>query len=144
MNRALGHALVRSQGKPLKFVSNTWESVNRSRPVLPSQACVPAGGAIAQGTGGLVHSEARPGSDTRPTPPDCKAQASWGKWEDRDCGLVIPRRQELTRTQDSRTTMGAGSSRTISPGQPSIGRAFGGTPWRIWIGTHTHTHCIEN
>lgn len=82
--------------------------------MLPSPACVPAGGAIAQGTGGLVHSEARPGSDTRPTPPDCKAQASQGEREDRDRGSVTPRRQELTRTQDSGTTMGAGPSRTIS------------------------------
>ena len=38
--------------------------------------------------------------------------------------------------------MGAGSTRTISPGQPSIGRAFGGRSWSLWIGTHTHTHTL--
>ena len=76
MNRALGHALGLSSAEATNFARSAWERVDRAGLLLNLGG--PAGGASAQGPGGLVLPEARWGSDTPPAPRGCEAQAGDG------------------------------------------------------------------
>ena len=88
MNRAPGHALGLSSGEATKLVRSAWESVDRGGLLL--NPCVPAGGASAQGPGGLVPRGSRVGVGYQASPPDCEAQAGEGSGKTETKGQSPP------------------------------------------------------
>ena len=97
MNRALGHALGLSSAEATNLARSAWERVDRAGLLL--NPCGPAGGASAQGPGGLVPPGCRVGVGHPASPTWLRGAGQRREREDRSRGSASPRRQELTRTQ---------------------------------------------